>query len=448
MMPRLALMLALLLLLPMLPSPEGRAPWSAGVALADDDGDDDGGADDDGDDDDGSAFGGREAGGNRAMPRPGRRAQPTRPSAAPVLPDFAQAEVVALGLGAGDVAVLLALGYRVIEERSLPSLELRAFRLAVPPGRSLDVARAELRRIAPEAAADFNHFYRTETAPDRPAPCIGPACAARDQIRWPFPPLAQGCDPGGVVGMIDTGVNAGHAALVDRTEVIRLDPGPYAPSDAQHGTGVAALLVGAPDSPTPGLLPRTRLIAVDAFHKAGADERAEVFDLLAGLDLLADRGVRVINLSLSGPPNAVLERMVVALTGRGLLLVAAVGNSGARSGPAWPAAYPQVVGVTGVDARGGIYRRAGQGPHVELAAPGVQVWTAASVSGGRARNGTSFAAPFVTAAAHVLMGRGLAAREARLSLAATAADLGIPGADPVFGHGLLQAGRICDTGAG
>lgn len=457
-MPRLALILALSLLLPMLPSPGGWLALPAGMALADDDGDDGGddGGDDsgDGDGDDASPSASGRDGGDRS--RPGRAApRPQRQPAAPRpgtiragLPDFAPDEVIALGLGPGDLGVLQALGYVVIEDRVLSSVgNLRASRLALPPGRSLDVARTELRSIAPGATADFNHFYRSEQAPP---PCQGRACGPRSQINWPFPPQApvQGCDPGGVVGMIDTGVNADHPALKGRLKVVRLAPGPHAVSDTQHGTGVAALLVGAADSQTPGLLPETRLTAVDAFHKAGSDQRTDAFRLIEGLDLLATRGVRVINLSLSGPANAVLERMVAALWQQGLLLVAAVGNDGARSGPAWPAAYPQVLAVTAVDARGHIYRRAVQGPHVELAAPGVEVWTASAGTGGRARNGTSFATPFVTAAAHVLMARGLGAAETRRALAVSATDLGATGPDPVFGYGILNADRICNGTAG
>lgn len=435
---RIALILAMLLSLA--PLPGGDWGFGANTALADDDGDDG--------DDDGPAAGGRDGRGEspvrRAAPAAPRAAAPAAPAAQPA---FAPAELVALGLNPADLEALAVLGYRVLDARPLPSLGgPSVFRLSVPPGRSLDLARTELRAIAPGATTDYNHFYRTEQAPA----CDGPACGPRSQIGWPLRPDAPvpGCDPGGAVGMIDTGVNAAHPALAGRAEVIRLDPRERAPSDSRHGTAVAALLVGAPDSPTPGLLPAARLIAVDAFHKAGRDERAEVFDLVTGLDLLAARGVQVVNLSLSGPANAVLERMVTVLFDRGILLVASVGNDGAQAGPAWPAAYPQVLAVTAVDARGAIYRRAVQGPHVELAAPGVQVWTAADDRGGRARNGTSFAAPFVTAAAHLLRGRGLDPRATRAALAASAVDLGDPGPDPVFGHGLLQAGGICTPSAG
>jgi minor extracellular protease Epr len=447
----IALSAALVLALP----GQGWAPWGVGVAFAEDDGDD--GGDDDGDDDDGGgrSWGVGEGGGGRerATRSAPRRSAPVR--SAPARPAFADNEVVAIGLGPGDLAVLQALGYRVIEQRTLPVLGgLQALRLALPPGRSLDVARAELRRIAPAASADFNHFYRSEQGAPEP-PCDGPACGPRSQIGWPWlPDDLAGCDPGGVIGMIDTAVNPDHPALAGRVTVLEFeagavlvsasDSGPRdAPSGRQHGTAVATLLVGAPGSRTPGLLPQTRLLAVDAFRRDGGDERADVFALVTGLDRLVDAGARTINLSLAGPPNAVLERMVADLGAQGVLLVAAVGNGGAQAGPAWPAAYPQVLAVTAVDARGAIYRRAQQGPHVEMAAPGVQVWAAASVEGGRPRSGTSFAAPFVTAAAHVLRARGLDPAQTRVALAAAATDLGAPGPDAVFGHGLLNAVALC-----
>lgn len=439
------------------PVGQGWAPLGAGVAHADDDGGGDGG-DDGGDDDGGPGWGGGEGGRDRAARSAPRRSDPaaTPARAAPARPAFAENEVVAIGLGPGDLAVLQALGYRVIEQRSLPVLGgLQALRLALPPGRSLEVARAELRRIAPAASADFNHYYRSEQGAPEP-PCDGPACGPRSQIGWPWTPEAvAGCDPGGVIGMIDTAVNPDHPALAGRVTVLDPDPGAVlvsaaaapepedAPSGRQHGTAVAALMVGAPGSRTPGLLPATRLLAVDAFRRDGGDERADVFALVTGLDRLADTGARTINLSLAGPANAVLERMVADLTAQGVLLVAAVGNGGSAAGPAWPAAYPQVLAVTAVDARGAIYRRAQHGPHVELAAPGVQVWTAASIEGGRTRSGTSFAAPFVTAAAHVLRARGLDPAQTRLAMAAAATDLGAPGPDPVFGHGLLNASALC-----
>ncbi|TIP63359.1 MAG: peptidase S8, partial [Mesorhizobium sp.] len=72
------------------------------------------------------------------------------------------------------------------------------------------------------------------------------------------------------------------------------------------------------------------------------------------------------------------------------------------------------------------YRRAGRGEHIDLAAPGVQVWTAASVSGARPKTGTSFAAPFVAAAAALMKSANSNATTADIqdALGKSAEDLG------------------------
>lgn len=149
----------------------------------------------------------------------------------------------------------------------------------------------------------------------------------------------------------------------------------------------------------------------------------------------------VINLSLAGPANLLLEEAVRRVSERGIIIVAAVGNAGPRSEPSYPAAYEEVVAVTAIDRNKNPYRRAGRGQHIDLAAPGVAVWTAASVSGGRTKTGTSFAAPFVTAAAARMKGASpdLAPERIREALTRSAEDLGEPGKDPIFGWGLLNA---------
>jgi minor extracellular protease Epr len=145
-------------------------------------------------------------------------------------------------------------------------------------------------------------------------------------------------------------------------------------------------------------------------------------------------------MSLAGPPNRVLEAAAAALVERGVIIVAAAGNGGPKADPGYPAAYPGVIAVTAVDSTDTVYRRAGRGPHIDLAAPGVDVWTAASVSGAKPKTGTSFAAPFVTAAAAMALGREPEMDVAALTamLAGSARDLGDPGRDDVYGFGLIQ----------
>jgi subtilisin family serine protease len=193
-------------------------------------------------------------------------------------------------------------------------------------------------------------------------------------------------------------------------------------------------------------VPASRLVALDAFHRTGGDERADAFTLVEALGALAAEGVGVINLSLAGPSNAVLEEVIDRLVFESdIVVVAAVGNDGPSADPAYPAAYDPVLAVTAVDRDGQVYRRAVRGTHVDLAAPGVDVWTAASISGARFKTGTSFAVPFVSAAATILREArpDLTAPEVGEELRRLATDLGDPGPDPVYGAGLLNIDALC-----
>jgi subtilisin family serine protease len=181
---------------------------------------------------------------------------------------------------------------------------------------------------------------------------------------------------------------------------------------------------------------------VDAFK---ANDRAEAYDLVRAIDLLAGRSVNVINMSLSGPDNALLARLVSTLGEKHVEIVAAAGNDGPSAKAAYPAAYENVIAVTAVDRRKRAYRRANQGDYVDIAAPGVGVWAAASIKGTRPKTGTSFAAPFVAAATALVKSRAPGQVPAIEILRKDAEDLGQPGKDPVFGWGLLNAENLCET---
>lgn len=417
--------------------------------------DDDDGDDDDDDDDDG---GGRSSDGggddrptyrgNGEMPRflrnllgrpePQRRVVRQAPPAPP--PPAYRPELVVLNLSQQDLDALIAQGFSVLEQQSVPSLNVIMRRLQAPPALDLDAARAAVRALPSGGDADFNHYYRGESCEN---------CQAQDQVGWQMPTSREACGPDVTIGIVDTGINPDHATFAGaRIDVHRLEMGDD-PSGQMHGTAVAALLVGDPNSRTPGLVPHLPVVAVDAFHRSGSDERADAFTLIRALDMLTENGAQVVNLSLAGPANTVLEQAVTRIA-ETTVIVAATGNGGARAEPAFPAAYDGVIAVTAVDRSGKVYRRAGRGPHVHLAAPGVEVWTAASISGGRPKTGTSFAAPFVTAAAARLLQSDAALTPAMVAerLALTASDLGDPGRDDVYGHGLLTFAAACETEAG
>jgi subtilisin family serine protease len=104
----------------------------------------------------------------------------------------------------------------------------------------------------------------------------------------------------------------------------------------------------------------------------------------------------------------------------------------------YPAAYDEAIGVTAVARDTGIFRFANQGPHVDYAALGVEVPTARDTGGFGAESGTSLAAPIVAAFIACELARSGNVQEALAALDARALDLGAPGADPVYGRGLLH----------
>ena len=206
---------------------------------------------------------------------------------------------------------------------------------------------------------------------------------------------------------------------------------------------MAALLVGARSSAFPGLLPEADLVAADVFMDDGQGGiYTDAARMAAGLDWLAGQEPQAINISATGVDSAVLHTVIHRVTRAGIPIVAAVGNQGPGAPPAFPAAYDEVIGVTAVDSKLQVYARANRGAHVALAAPGVDVWTPGHGTAGVLREGTSFAAPFVTAALARLRLKEPRAEPAALSkrLRATARHLGAPGDNPVFGSGLVQAG--------
>jgi hypothetical protein len=382
------------------------------------------------------------------------KAQPVR--VAPVIeeidrrpkPRQSLRSIVASGLSQADLTRLTAQGFR-IETRTQGSLTASVVRLQVPEGVSVAQARQQVRLVDAQASVDFDQFYYLDE--HQPA-CTGAECQSApladsaSLVKWSSSNASQ-CGPAPLIGVIDTGIYVEHDALKDQAIEILAQPTRRAIASLHdHGTAVAALLVGRRDSPTPGLVPDARLVAVDAFYRDGSTaDRTDVTSLVMAIEALAERGVRVINLSLSGPANEVLQKAIAAAQAKGIVIVAAAGNNGAGAEPSYPAAYPGVVAVTAVDHDLNVYRRATRGPYVDLAAPGVNVWTASTQGTGSLKTGTSYAVPFVSAAAGVLLASrpDLDTKAVQARLEEATLDLGQPGRDPTFGFGLIQMAGLC-----
>ena len=181
----------------------------------------------------------------------------------------------------------------------------------------------------------------------------------------------------------------------------------------------------------------TALLAADVYglDKAGGNASA----LARSLGWLVARRVSVVTISLIGPDNALLRTAIAGAQRKGMIIVAAVGNDGPAAPAAFPASYPGVLAITGVDAKNRGLPEAGRPLHIDFAAPGAGIMSALDGNRTGKVRGTSFAAPLVAARLSLLYSRpaNAAIGPAVRKLITQAVDIGKKGRDPVFGHGLI-----------
>jgi subtilisin family serine protease len=310
-------------------------------------------------------------------------------------------------------------------------------RLRTPPDMHTVPALELARQRVPQLTMDLTHLYR---------PAQATAQRATQPVPVAYPAELVGfygganCPVATRIGLIDTDL-AAHPALSDAPIRRRGFVANDARTSTVHGTAIASMLVGQLPGVLP-LAPGAALYAGNVFAYEGEALRSDVTAILAALDWMAEQEVAVVNLSLMGPPNELLERGVLAAAQRGQILLAAAGNSGPGAPAAYPAAYPPVIAVAAVDARIRPYPRNNRGNYIAISAPGVDIWGADARGGEAFWTGTSFAVPFAVAAVarEVALGRVRDANDAQAALARSAQDLGAPGRDPIFGFGLLHMG--------
>lgn len=339
-----------------------------------------------------------------------------------------------LGMTPTDAALQSArsLGFSIDREDSIDAMNLRVVVFKAPRGMSTRKALQTLRAGDPAGSYDYNHIYTGggTVPPGGSSPLDAP-------VQPPAPAAANGSSqPRMRIGLLDTGIDLTHPVF--RDALVHGWGCSDHPLAAAHGTAVASLLIGRGEK-FRGVHPDAELFAADVY--CGLPTGGAVDALVAALGWLVHERVPVINISLVGPKNAMLESVISTLIGAGYVIVAAVGNDGPAAPPLYPASYRNVVGVTGVDAQRRVLIEAARGPQVMFAAPGADLAAAAADHGYVAVRGTSFAAPFVAA----LIAGGMSTPNTADALAAidaltkTAIDLGPPGRDLTYGFGMVAA---------
>jgi subtilisin family serine protease len=332
-------------------------------------------------------------------------------------------------------------GLNLIEVHPLPSINAALLVFALPAGADVPAKLAELAPEVLMAQPDF--LYRTSGA--------APQSDSLAQLQYGRKLIhadrvgASVSGKGVKVAIVDTGIDAGHPALRGRVaEQTDFTGMGYTPDI--HGTLLAGIIAGEQKDGAgiAGVAPAVAILGIKACQPMGAQTiQAQCWSLTLtkAMDYAIEKKARVINLSLSGPSDKLLARLVEEAVKRGIVVVGAAGNDGPHGQPSFPAALPTVIAVTAVDASQQLYSDATQGDFVQVAAPGVEIVSTSPGGKLMVSSGTSMATAFVSGTAALLLQQDpqLSPSTVQSLLQTTAQHLGPAGKNAAFGNGLIDA---------
>ena len=251
-----------------------------------------------------------------------------------------------------------------------------------------------------------------------------------------------------VVAVLDTGADFSHPDLMGKfvdagRDFVNNDDN--ATDDHGHGTHVSGI-IGASTNNGVGIagvgynvkiLPGKVLSATGSGNHGG---------IASGITWAADRGAKVINMSLGGPSgSATLEQAINYAWSKGAVVIAAAGNEGTSS-PTYPASYTNAIGICATDANDKKAAFSNYGVNVDLCAPGAAILS--TVRGGRYEswNGTSMAAPNASGVAALVASAhpDWSNVQIRQALETTADNLGDA---TYYGRGRINAARAVGSSA-
>ena len=247
--------------------------------------------------------------------------------------------------------------------------------------------------------------------------------------------------PSVIIAFVDTGIDIHHVDLGEKIvpgyDFVNEDNDPQ--DDNGHGTHVAGIAAAISNNHVgiTGVSWGARIMPVKALNAYG---NGSFEDVAAGIAWAADNGAQVINLSLGGTsPSSVLEDAVNYAYGKGVILVAAGGNMGTNS-VLYPAAYPHVIAVAATDGSNKKAYFSNFGPEIDVAAPGVSIYSTIIGNTFGYMSGTSMSTAFVSGLAAILRGIPNNGNPDKIAqeIETTSLDLGAAGWDEQYGYGLIQ----------
>ena len=293
----------------------------------------------------------------------------------------------------------LAAEYQLVEMGSFPleSVGLECVVFQVAPGRSDAELLARLAADPRVALAQRNEVFRGMAQP-RTEPA-GPLAYGAALIHADSAQRTR-TGKGIRVAVIDTGVARDHPGLHGRIAATQnfVDGGERSFERDRHGTAVAGVIAAGGDGArVHGIAPDAEVLAIKACWYAGVDDERALcssWTLAKSLDFAITAGAHVVNMSLSGPVDELLARLIARAHERGMITVAAAEEEG--DAPGFPASLPAVIAVLASDDRGQVRLPAWTAQAAALAAPGVDILTTVPSDGWDFLSGSSLAAAHVT----------------------------------------------------
>jgi subtilisin family serine protease len=248
---------------------------------------------------------------------------------------------------------------------------------------------------------------------------------------------------GATVAVIDTGIDASHPDLAGQVAggVNILDP--QHPDnwkdDEGHGTHVSGTIAGSGrNGGIAGVAPMAKLYAVKVLDKDG---NGNYSDVIAGIEWAMNHGIKIANMSLGADEGSEpLHRAVQAALAKGMIIIAAAGNTGGPVG--FPGAYPETIAVGASDSSDHVAPFSSRGPEVSYIAPGVEIVSTKMGGGYTSLSGTSMASPHISGLAALAYAEG-ATTPSALRAALDKAARPISGLTPdLEGRGMVLAGNL------
>jgi subtilisin family serine protease len=211
------------------------------------------------------------------------------------------------------------------------------------------------------------------------------------------------------VAVVDTGVDKDHPDL--RGQIVQtanfVDGGERSFTQDRHGTAVAGVIAARADDGVGifGIAPQAELLAVKAcWHSSPKVSQAlcSSWTLAKAVDFVINAGVQVLNMSLAGPPDPLLTRLLTTALARGIPIVAAVPEGEGRE-LGFPASLESVIAVVASDAQGQVRPSLGGKDRSLVAAPGTEVLTTGPREAYDFLSGSSLAAAHVTGIVALLL---------------------------------------------